>query len=316
MQILGKLVALNGKKLESQNKFHDTLQYYLWGIQFGKDIDQKDQSIISYMISGAVIAINTHPIIKLVAQDKLAEPDYQQIIQELPKIEMEHAPYNDILEREYRYVYLRNYQWLGTPYKAAKDVVDFPGVQFQQQPNTRLDKIKHAIDVGLYTGYIFLNRNQITRNQLDYSTEMLAAETTKSYKEFMSVDWESKRPNDWVDQRIYGYLRIHDSHYVSGIISHYPREKVIFSYLRIAQIQAAIYLYHLKNKKWPNSLQDLEPGYISKVPLDPFIDQPFHWSKDSAGPFVYSVGPDFKDDSAKILYNPTNGTVSDGNIRP
>ena len=88
------------------------------------------------------------------------------------------------------------------------------------------------------------------------------------------------------------------------------------SLLRQAQIQAAIQLYHLEKKRWPKGLDDLKP-YFSTIPVDPFTDKPFLWSQDSAGrPFAYSTGPDFIDNSVKLVYDPTNGTISSGDIKP
>ena len=50
--------------------------------------------------------------------------------------------------------------------------------------------------------------------------------------------------------------------------------------LRLAEIQAAIHWYHLKKHQFPNSLQDLEPDYITKAPLDSFTDKSFLWGQD------------------------------------
>ncbi|MDI6784900.1 MAG: hypothetical protein QME64_12520 [bacterium] len=63
-------------------------------------------------------------------------------------------------------------------------------------------------------------------------------------------------------------------------------------------------------------MDDLKP-YLSAIPVDPFTVKPFLWAQDSAGrPFAYSVGPDFVDNSAKDLYDPSNGTTSSGDILP
>jgi hypothetical protein len=57
--------------------------------------------------------------------------------------------------------------------------------------------------------------------------------------------------------------------------------------------------------------------YLASIPVDPFTDKPFLWTQDSEGkPFAYSTGPDFKDDSAKLVYDPSNGTSSRGDIVP
>ena len=170
-----------------------------------------------------------------------------------------------------------------------------------------MEDIKDTMDIGLYTGYIFFNQNRISRNLVDFYADMLGEATTKSYRDFMQIDWQSRFPKDLVNS---GYI-------VRTFKGTYVRNMFVCYQLHMAQVQAAIHWYHLKEKKWPKGLKDLEPGYISKVPLDPFVDKPFRWSQDSTGvPFVYSVGPDFKDDSVKVLYDPTNGTVSGGDIRP
>ena len=87
-------------------------------------------------------------------------------------------------------------------------------------------------------------------------------------------------------------------------------------FLRLAQLQAAIQLYYLEKKQWPKGLDDLKP-YFKSMPLDPFNDKLFLWSTDSTGkPFAYSVGPDFKNDLAKIVYEPSNGVASVGDVIP
>jgi hypothetical protein len=86
-QVLAKLTALTGMKLVYENKPHDALVYYLAGIQFGKDIGQKGQSLMPRLISIAVITINSKPLLQLISQDKLNEKDYQNIITDLNRIE-------------------------------------------------------------------------------------------------------------------------------------------------------------------------------------------------------------------------------------
>jgi hypothetical protein len=147
---------------------------------------------------------------------------------------------------------------------------------------------------------LFFNRGRILRNEYDFYTEMLSAATTKPYLDFIQVT------KTWANRK-FG---------AEGYIGFYTRQMIEISNLRMAQIRAAIQLYHLEKKQWPKGLDDLKP-YLSPIPVDPFTNKAFLWSHDSTEkPFAYSVGPDFKDDKAKLKYDPTNGTTSAGDIVP
>lgn len=290
IQYLSKLMAVCGKKLEYQNRPKDAVRYYLDGIQFGKDIGQKDQTLIAKLISIAVIAIETNPILNLISTNKLGEDDYQTIIRELERIEQEQSTFAEMLQTEERSSYTFLYNWSSDINKVKEEFGEYSSGSRKVSP---------------FVIYIIVNRGRILKNKLDYGNELIDASTTKSYQEFVRMDWDQRAPRDW-------FNRIALPNYAQA----YTRIMTITAKVRLAEIQAAIHLYRLKKHQFPNSFQDLEPEYISKVPLDPFTDKSFLWGQDSTGPFAYSTGPDFRDDHVQIIYDPTNGTMSTGDIRP
>lgn len=77
---LGYLITAIGKKYEQQNQSKDAMQSYLNGIQFGKDMGQKNQSLISRRNGAGTIVNNTQPFIQLIQSKKLSGVDYRQII--------------------------------------------------------------------------------------------------------------------------------------------------------------------------------------------------------------------------------------------
>jgi len=76
----------------------------------------------------------------------------------------------------------------------------------------------------------------------------------------------------------------------------------------------SVYHYYLKYGSWPeeNNAGEL----VSQIPTDPFSGTggPSKIIGDGDERIVYSVGPDGIDDQAKIAYDPTNGSVSAGDI--
>lgn len=68
--------------------------------------------------------------------------------------------------------------------------------------------------------------------------------------------------------------------------------------------------YYADHNAWPDSLQDLVPRYIEKLPLDPFNKQPLRFSAQQQRCRVYSVGPNLKDDGGeKMPANPKSPDI-------
>jgi hypothetical protein len=70
------------------------------------------------------------------------------------------------------------------------------------------------------------------------------------------------------------------------------------------------------NGDFPKSEMDFAPFLSEGLPEDSFsAGKPLRFVKPSDDEFsVYSIGPDEKDDLAAFAYDPTNGTVSDGDV--
>jgi hypothetical protein len=70
--------------------------------------------------------------------------------------------------------------------------------------------------------------------------------------------------------------------------------------LRTAIAALAAERYRIDQGRWPESLEELVPKYISRVPRDPFAKGPLKLLELPDGLFIYSVGYDCKDDGGKI----------------
>jgi len=288
------MIAVTGKKLEKDNKFSDAAKYYLAGIQFGQDYGMKDP-FLSQAIGQGIIQRNIQCLRNLISGHQLNEKVYLPVIKELDRLDKGQVSFERLLEKDRRNRYIYGYQDYIHPLKYAKN-------NFLKNKSYNYKNL--IVDIP-YVGYMIFNGGRVSRNDINFFNEIFDVATTKTYHEFMKIDWEKKVPKDWPHR----FMK------AKNFTDIYTRQVIISSLLRLIEIQCAIQLYHLKNHNWPSSLKDLEPNYIAKVPLDPFTDQPFMWGRDSTGPFAYSTGPDFKDDKAQILYDPTNGTISTGDIR-
>ena len=92
------------------------------------------------------------------------------------------------------------------------------------------------------------------------------------------------------------------------------RQNIANANQEMTYLASAIRLYQSKNHKTPNKLEDLIPNPLNTLPQDPFTSLSFHYSNQSSEIVLYSFGPDTTDDHAQLLYDPTNGMMSQGDI--
>ncbi len=81
--------------------------------------------------------------------------------------------------------------------------------------------------------------------------------------------------------------------------------------LRIAGVAKENYIV---KKSFPKNNEDLMKYFGNNLPIDPFTKNPIRFITGENEFIAYSVGPDNIDDGAAFSYDPTNGTISSGDI--
>jgi hypothetical protein len=64
----------------------------------------------------------------------------------------------------------------------------------------------------------------------------------------------------------------------------------------LLRTELALHCYHQTHRRWPASLAELSPGYLTSLPLDPFTQQPLIYRVEGEAFVLYSVGEDKVDD--------------------
>jgi hypothetical protein len=81
----------------------------------------------------------------------------------------------------------------------------------------------------------------------------------------------------------------------------------------LLQLETARRIYAIEHGAAPKSLAALTPEPLAKLPVDPFAPKGATFNLSSGGA-IYSIGPDGRNDAARVAYDPTNGVVSPGDI--
>lgn len=73
-----------------------------------------------------------------------------------------------------------------------------------------------------------------------------------------------------------------------------------FAYVRMALLAAGLQRYHREHQKYPATLEELIPKYVSLIPVDPIEGGPFTYRPTDDGKFLlYSIGWNVTDDGGK-----------------
>ncbi|HLH56244.1 MAG TPA: hypothetical protein VKY92_21835 [Verrucomicrobiae bacterium] len=90
------------------------------------------------------------------------------------------------------------------------------------------------------------------------------------------------------------------------------RHNTTVAHERLIMIEMALRCYQSDHHNMPANLDQLVPQYLSRVPPDPFNEQPFRYKTTAGQWLVYSVGPDGADDGGKPITknSGTNGDIT------
>ena len=77
------------------------------------------------------------------------------------------------------------------------------------------------------------------------------------------------------------------------------RHNRLAAHLRLLTVELALHCYQTEHGRGPDRLDQLVPGHLKRVPLDPFSGQPFIYRVSGTNWLLYSVGADGVDDGGK-----------------
>jgi hypothetical protein len=100
------------------------------------------------------------------------------------------------------------------------------------------------------------------------------------------------------------HVNTNEPRFVRGLFL--PVEKVGGAYVRItaqtraARVMLAAERFRLRHGRWPETLDELVPEFLDKVPIDPFDGKPLRWLRKSDGWTIYSVSKDGLDNEGNL----------------
>ena len=282
-QMLAKMLCIQGRLFEQKGKPADALDNYLTVLTTGRDFSSAgNDTLISFLISVAVDNIALTQIHQLVVSGKLTKPDLQRTLARLKEIERTQGT-------------IKAAQAEGAITKAIfRQIKENPKISIENHwvsANADIPKMleeaEKTYDKVRQVQSRYLAQPYWQRDKAAYERECATMMSDPIAKNFIP---------DYAEADI--------------------RYQIMISKLRQTQLATAVETMKLEKGKCPETLNELAPTYFAVLPFDPFTGKPFVYKTAAEGKqfYDYGLGPDQLDQRCSPLYDPTNGTLSPGDI--
>jgi hypothetical protein len=94
----------------------------------------------------------------------------------------------------------------------------------------------------------------------------------------------------------------------------YEMERLYRSILGLSQIKTGLRAFHNYHGRYPASLSQLSGDFLSRIPLDPYSNNPYFYNAYNNGFHLFGWGPDGDDDGGETPWSHRAGLVSNGDL--
>jgi len=293
-QTTAKMLCVEGRLLESQGKYRDALQNYITALTMGRDYGAPNATLIGALISIAVEDIALRQINRLVSSGNIN--DYKFLVAyclpRLKAIESSTVTPADAFRTEQKCQLWVPRKFRENPEEFKRSYPEMAEALNLDTPQLA-DNWEKAVSKFWDIQLAYLETPYWKRNQNEFKMKMdeWAVSIYPNLQEFIKVAIPNYRE---ADVRIY----------------------VTKSRMLQTQIATALEIARRQNGRYPQKLSDLVPICFMNLPIDPFSGNEFTYnlSPDAATYFLLGSGPTIAGTGGAIMYDPTNGTVSAGDL--
>lgn len=267
--------ALKALSLSKEGKGGEAVEEALNSARIGQKIQNSRTHLIGYLISIVMKQVGMGALQGVTASSSLKTDDIKKYIEELDNFYKNEEGLINSFRSEYRGMLepldIAEVQEF-LPNNNLYERTLFKVTNYRYQPN-KMD--------ALYAGYAREHIQNV--NRPCYALE---------WTEFKKLSRADNTFVFWVQENAIGYL-LHDITGASSRSTVITRKCEEDALVATTQTLLAIKAYKNDTKKYPDSLDQLVPTYLSKVPEDPFDGKSIKYSLDKK--IIYSVGRDLKD---------------------
>ncbi|MBN1901944.1 hypothetical protein JW926_11535 [Candidatus Sumerlaeota bacterium] len=290
-QISAKMLCVEGRYLESQGKYGEALDNYLTALTMGRDYGAPYGTLISALISIAIENRSLRQIYNLASSGNLQSSELERLLDRIKVIEDTTIMAPGAMAGE-----ANCQKWIFKKMRENPEDINKNIQELEKEFGVKRDQFAKSADLWE------AEHDKLWNFQMDY--------IKKPYWERNQDEFQKKLDemlSDAFPINKIAFLNFHEAD---------VRTTTAFSRNRETQIAVALELFKSQKGHYPATLIELVPKYFTNLPVDPFSGKNFVYDLLEKGDkyVLYSLGPDLMDNDAKTLYDPTNGTISSGDL--
>jgi len=299
-QTAGRALCASSARRMANGDAEGAVDDALTALEFGCDMGAEGGMLISSLISIALEQVALRQIGNLLATDSLTPEQLERIRYTLAHVEREHPGVAAGFRGEAA--------MMAVTMKEMAGRVDGTIPPEPDQDPGEIEKL--CKEVGL------------SRSEVPAMIARVAAANARMHDALladMAKPVAQRRSNEELQALLTGALTAKEAGIFACAIPNFTeagvREATVTARLRLTQAETALRANKRAGGPTPGTLDELVPARQNAVPNDPFTGEPLQYRLGEGGAWqVWSVGPDFKSDDAGLRYDPTNGTVSTGDV--
>lgn len=293
-QLLCELLCVQGRLLESQGKCPEALDNDLAVLTMGRDFGARGATLIGALITNRSIVMGAKQISRLTATGSLDRQTLELLLNRLQHIRDTLMSIGEALTNELQ-----------------EFIVEMVKVRMNHKEADKTRGVEKNP-----------SGKQALENEDPDQIPDNAIKDKKRLWNYMIGSLDSPYWNWDLQAYQQGYDAILDKvhplaqHLNPNMIEVRIRYEVARARLDEARLAAALELFKLDHRRYPVTLDELGSGQLKALPGDPFSGKPFKYLTGSGGASytLWSVGPDRHDDHATGVYDPSDKTLSAGDI--
>ena len=276
-----RILEARSRLTRVEGRFGEAADDLAVGMRFGDLVQKNASSLITYLVGTAIFGMSAESAMEL-ARDPAAPPEtLAQLAAELERAGPFDGGLNEALKAEHR---------------VTVNVVDDLCAKRDQMAATLGFKTNRWATWFLTTSYSF-KPNQ-TKRDMAAGHRIMIADAGRIYADMERYDVAEKEGGRWAAFRpnaIGDYL----------CLLLMPSEKILETRCRTDGVRAGAKLVVACNRfardkgRFPETLAELVPDYLSEVPRDPYDGEPFRYAAEKG--LVWAVGTNLTDEGGSIL---------------
>jgi len=294
---LVRLVMIEARLAEKENKYDLALNNYIAVLRFQGHLNQQKDFMLISQIS-AIIAQNIvyAPLTQYIHRKNFSRQKCSHLLEALLFIRKNRNGLDKAFEEEQEG--LRNtVRMLGEEAKRQGRYVDSFYQAMYKEFDAQQGEFSKYLIIAARENKPDIYNEKVTQFENEIKQETKSTHLTwETLKKFLGLASGTSSPA--LAAKILVVLGVPQ---FSKVITKYY---IALSKFNVLLTAVAVKSYAIKNNKLPDTLQVLEPGYLPKLPEDPFDNfNPLKFEKKEKGWVIYSLGPDRQDNQANIIHS-------------